>query len=213
MKLYTENYPAPNPRKVHIYLAEKGLADKVERVHTKMMERMHKAPDFIAKNSLGQVPVLETDDGRFLSESVAICRYLESLHPTPPLFGRSAYEQAEVEMWIRRSEFRLWTPMGQVWINDDPRTAAVNPHQNKEYGAHMRKAVTGAMKWLDKELSGAGPFLVHDYYSMADIVLLCGLDFAKFVNMPIPEEFTHLTAWHKRVSERPSARAEGVKAA
>src|SRR6201995_3478051 len=76
MKLYTENYPAPNPRKVHIYLAEKGIAN-VERVHTKMAERMHKAPDFVAKNSLGQVPVLETDDGRFLSESVAICRYFE----------------------------------------------------------------------------------------------------------------------------------------
>jgi glutathione S-transferase len=213
MKLYTENYPAPNPRKVHIYLAEKGLADTVERVHTKMAARMHKAEDFMKMNSLGQVPVLETDDGRFLSESVAICRYFESLHPTPPLFGRSPYEQAEVEMWIRRTEFRLWTPMGQVWINDDPRTAVVNPNQFKEYGAHMRKAVMGAMKWFDKELSGAGPFLVHDYFSMADIVLLCGLDFAKFVNMPIPEEFTHLTQWHKTVSARPSARAEGVVAA
>jgi glutathione S-transferase len=210
MKLYTENYPAPNPRKVHIYLAEKGI-DNVERIHTKMMERMHKAPDFMAKNSLGQVPTLETDDGRFLSESVAICRYFEALHPTPPLFGRSPYEQAEVEMWIRRSEFRLWTPAGQVWVNDDPRTGVVNPNQFKEYGQHMRKAVTAAMKFFDKELSGAGPFLVHDYYSMADIVLLCGIDFAKFVNMPIPDDFTNLKAWHERVSARPSARAEGVQ--
>jgi glutathione S-transferase len=209
MKLYTENYPAPNPRKVHIYLDEKGIKN-VERIHTRMAERMHKAPDFVAKNSLGQVPVLETDDGRFLSESVAICRYFEALHPNPPLFGRSPYEQAEVEMWIRRSEFRLWTPMGQVWINDDPRTAVVNPNQFKEYGALMRKAVGGAMKWLDKELSGGGQYLVGDYFSMADIVLLCGLDFAKFVNMPIPDELAHLGAWHKRVSARPSARAEGV---
>ena len=213
MKLYTENYPAPNPRKVHIYLAEKGLADTVERVHTKMMERMHKAPDFVAKNSLGQVPVLETDDGRFLSESVAICRYFEVLHPNPPLFGRSPFEVAEVEMWIRRAEFRLWTPMGQVWINDDPRTKFVNPDQFPEYGQKMRKAVAGAMKWIDKELSGGGEYLVGDYFSMADIVLLCGLDFAKFVNMPIPDEATHLKAWHARVSARPSARAEGVKAA
>jgi glutathione S-transferase len=74
----------------------------------------------------------------------------------------------------------------------------------------MRRVVGSAMKWLDKELSGAGPYLVHDYFSMADIVLLCGLDFAKFINMPIPEDLTHLTAWHKRVSSRPSARAEGV---
>lgn len=213
MKLYTENYPAPNPRKVHIYLAEKGLSDRVERVHTKMMERMHKAPDFVAKNSLGQVPVLETDDGRFLSESVAICRYFEVLHPNPPLFGRSPFEVAEVEMWIRRAEFRLWTPMGQVWINDDPRTKFVNPNQFPEYGQQMRKAVAGAMRWMDKELSGGGEYLVGDYFSMADIVLLCGLDFAKFVNMPIPDEAKHLKAWHDRVSARPSARAEGVKAA
>ena len=212
MKLYTENYPAPNPRKVHIYLAEKAITN-VERVHTKMAARMHKAPDFVAKNSLGQVPMLETDDGRFLSESIAICRYLEALHPNPPLFGRSPYEQAEVEMWIRRAEFRLWTPMGQVWINDDPRTAVVNPNQFKDYGAHMRRVVGGAMKWLDKELSCAGPFLAHDYFSMADIVLLCGLDFAKFVKMEIPEELTHLRAWHARVSARPSARAEGVAVA
>ncbi|MGH8325040.1 MAG: glutathione S-transferase family protein, partial [Steroidobacteraceae bacterium] len=209
MKLYTENYPAPNPRKVHIYLAEKGIKD-VEMVHTPMAKRAHKAPDFMAKNSLGQVPVLETNDGRFLSESVAICRFFEALHPTPPLFGRSPFEMAEVEMWIRRSEFRLWTPMGQVWINDDPRTAVVNPNQNKEYGAHMRRVTANAMKWIDKELSGAGPFLVHDYFSMADIVLLCGLDFAKFVNMPIADDLTHLKAWHARVSARPSARAEGV---
>jgi glutathione S-transferase len=211
MKLYTENYPAPNPRKVHIYLAEKGL--DVERVHTRMMERMHKAPDFLAKNSLGQVPVLETDDGRFLSESIAICRYFEALHPSPPLFGRSPFEMAEVEMWIRRSEFRLWTPMGQVWINDDPRTAGVNPNQFKEYGAHMRKAVANAMNWIDKELSGGGQFLVGDYFSMADIVLLCGVDFARFVNMAMPEDTPHLQAWHARVSARPSAKAEGIKGA
>ncbi len=211
MKLYTENYPAPNPRKVHIYLAEKGIAS-VERVHTSMMKRMHKAPDFLAKNSLGQVPVLETDDGRFLSESVAICRYFEALHPDRPLFGRSPFETAAVEMWIRRSEFRLWTPMGQVWINDDPRTAVVNPNQFKEYGVHMRRVVGAAMKWIDKELSGGGQFLVGDYFSMADIVLLCGLDFAKFVDMPIPDGCPHLAAWHARVSARPSARADGLAA-
>src|SRR5678815_4739173 len=90
MKLYTENYPAPNPRKVHIYIAEKGIG--IERVHVKMLERAHKAPDFLKKNTLGQVPVLETDDGRFISESVAICRYLEVLHPAPQLFGRDALD-------------------------------------------------------------------------------------------------------------------------
>jgi glutathione S-transferase len=212
MKLYTENYPAPNPRKVHIFLAEKGI-DNVERIHTKMMERMHKAPDFLAKNSLGQVPTLETDDGRFISESVAICRYIEALHPETPLFGRSPYEQAEVEMWIRRAEFRLWNPIGQIWINADPRTAAVVPKQFKDYGEHSKAVAAHAMKWLDKELSGAGPYLVHDYFSMADIVLLCGIDFGRFIHQEIPAECTHLKAWHERVSARPSAKAEGVKGA
>src|SRR5436190_8024241 len=211
MKLYTENYPAPNPRKVHIYLAEKGL--DVERVHTKMIERMHKAPDFLAKNSLGQVPVLETNDGRFLSESIAICRYFEALHPTPPLFGRSPFEMAEVEMWIRRAEFRLWNPIGQIWINADPRTAAVIPKQFKDYGKHSKNIAAGAMKWLDKELSGGGQYLVGDYFSMADIVLLCGIDFGRFIHQQIPDDCTHLKAWHARVSARPSAKAEGVSGA
>ena len=205
MKLYTENYPAPNPRKVHIYLAEKGLT--VERVHTKMAERQHKAPDFMKKNSLGQVPVLETDDGRFISESVAICRYFEALHPTPPMFGRDPFDAAMVEMWIRRAEFRLWNPMGQVWINADPRTAVVNPNQFKDYGEHSKKVLANAMKWIDRELSDGREFLAGQNYTMADIVLLCGIDFGKFIHQDMPEDAQHLRAWHARVSARPSARA------
>src|SRR6185503_16232025 len=95
MKLYDENMPAPNPRKVRIYLAEKGITVPTERV--RMMKREHKAPEFLAKNSLGQLPVLELDDGTFLSESVAICRYFEEMMPEPPLFGRSTLERAQVE--------------------------------------------------------------------------------------------------------------------
>jgi glutathione S-transferase len=205
MKLYDENMPAPNPRKVRIYLAEKGIDVPVERV--KMMKREHKAPEFLAKNSLGQLPVLELDDGTHLSESIAICRYFEALHPKPPMFGRDAREQAFVEMWIRRAEFRLWNPMGQVWINDDPRTAIVNPTQFPEYGQKNRKVVAHAMTWLNDELADGRGWLAGDYFSMADIVLLCGIDFAKFVNMNMPEDAKHLHAWHARASARPSASA------
>ncbi|MGZ5940215.1 MAG: glutathione S-transferase family protein [Rhizomicrobium sp.] len=205
MKLYTENYPAPNPRKVHIYLAEKGLT--VERVHTRMQERQHKAPEFLKKNSLGQVPVLETEDGKFISESIAICRYLEALHPNPPMFGRDPFDAAMVEMWIRRAEFRLWNPMGQVWINADPRTAVVNPNQFKDYGEHSKKVLAGAMKWIDRELGDGREFLTGSHYTMADIVLLCGIDFSKFIHQDMPEDARHLRAWHARVSARPSARA------
>lgn len=205
MKLYDENMPAPNPRKVRIYLAEKGLSVPTERV--RMMKREHKAPEFMAKNSLGQVPVLELDDGTYLSESIAICRYFEALHPNPPLFGRDAREQAFVEMWMRRAEFRLWGPAGQVWINDDPRTAMVNPNQFPDYGTRNRKIVANAMTWLDGELADGRAWLAGETYSMADIVLLCGIDFAKFVNMDMPEDAEHLRAWHERVSARPSAAA------
>jgi glutathione S-transferase len=205
VKLYTENYPAPNPRKVHIYLAEKGLT--VDRVHTKMAERQHKAPDFMKKNPLGQVPVLETDDGKFISESIAICRYFEAFHPTPPMFGRDPFDAAMVEMWIRRAEFRLWNPMGQVWINSDPRTAVVNPNQFKDYGEHSKKILGGAMRWIDRELADRREFLTGQHYTMADIVLLCGIDFAKFIHQDMPEDAPHLRAWHARVSARPSARA------
>jgi glutathione S-transferase len=205
MKLYDEDMPAPNPRKVRIFLAEKGVDVPRERV--RMMKREHKAPEFMKKNSLGQVPVLELDDGTHLSESVAICRYFEALHPTPPLFGRTAREQAFVEMWMRRAEFRLWNPVGQVWINDDPRTAIVNPTPFPEYGQKNRKVVAHAMKWLDSELADGREWLAGDDYTIADIVLLCGIDFGKFVNMDIPEDALNLRAWHTRASERPSATA------
>ena len=205
MKLYDDRNPAPNPRKVRIFLAEKGM--EMERVRVAIMKREHKAPEFMKKNSLGQVPVLELDDGTIIAESVAICRYLEALQPKPALFGETALEQAMIEMWIRRAEFRLWGPMGQVWINADPRTAAVNPNQFKDYGEHQKTIVARGMKWLDRELGDGRPFLAGPAYSMADIVLLCGVDFSSFIGLDIPAELEHLTAWHARVSARPSAAA------
>jgi glutathione S-transferase len=172
-----------------------------------MQKREHKAPEFVKKNPLGQVPMLELDDGTCISESIAICRYLEELHPTPSLFGRTPVERANIEMWLRRAEFRLWNPMGQVWINADPRTAAVNPNQFRDYGEHSKKIALGAMRWFDKELADGRKFLAGNEYSMADIVLLCGLDFSKFINLDMPEDAAHLREWHARVSSRPSARA------
>src|SRR5436853_2093597 len=115
------------------------------------MMRQKKPPEFMKNGSLGQLPVFELDDGTYISESIAICRYFEALHPRPALFGESALEQALIEMWIRRAEFRLWNPMSQVWINADPRTAPVNPNQFKDYGEHNKSVVAKAMTWLDGE--------------------------------------------------------------
>ena len=205
MKLYNERYPAPNPRKVRIFLAEKGLG--IDLVHVPMKDRAHKAAEFLSKNSLGQLPVLETDDGRFISESLAICRYLEALHPARPLFGTDPLEQAMVEMWIRRAEFRLWAPMSQVWRNADERTEPVIKVRFKDFGEHSRSVVADAMTWIDTELADGRQFLAGDAFSMADIVLLCGIDFAKFVRMDMPPAAGNLRGWHRRVSARPSARA------
>ena len=115
MKLYSAPDPAPNPRRVRIFMVEKGIA--MPEVMVSLRDREHKAPEFRAKNPWGQVPTLELDDGRTISETVAICRYLEALHPTPPLFGRDAFEQAEVEMWTRRVELTLMTPVGMLLRN------------------------------------------------------------------------------------------------
>jgi glutathione S-transferase len=112
MKLFGDRNPAPNPRRVRIFLAEKALELSYEQVP--IVKRAHKSPEFRAKNSLGQLPVLELDDGTTICESVSICRYLEELHPTPALFGETALERAQIDMWIRRVEFVLMQPIAAV---------------------------------------------------------------------------------------------------
>jgi glutathione S-transferase len=208
MKLYNENMPAPNPRRVRIFLAEKGIEIPLERVA--LVEGKHKSPEYLKKNSLGQVPTLELDDGSTLCESVSICRYLEALQPKPALFGATPKEQGLIDMWIRRSELRLMMPIGQVWINWHPFTKPLLEAQGikrfEDFGAANKERSFGAMRWLDKEI-GARPFIAGDTFSMADIVTLCTIDFAKFIDLPMPDECKHLRAWHTRVSSRPSATA------
>jgi glutathione S-transferase len=203
LKLYGERNPAPNPRRVRIFLAEKGLSIPYEDVP--LRKAAHKTPEFRRKNSLGQVPVLELDDGTTLSESISICRYLEELHPAPPLFGTTPPERARVDMWIRRIEFVLMAPIGAVWVHTHALTAALGM-QFRDYGESQRVRVGRAMAWLDRELS-AGPFIAGERFSMADIAALSSVDFAKFIGIELPEACAHLRAWHVRVSDRPSASA------
>jgi glutathione S-transferase len=203
MKLYNEHNPAPNPRRVRIFLAEKGLA--LTLVHVPVRQGAHKSPEFLAKNSLGQVPVLELDDGTTLSESIAICRYLEELHPQPALFGKDAWQRAQVEMWMRRIEFALMSRIGAVWVNTHKYTAHLGT-QYKDFGEASRLRALKAMQWLDAELKDR-EFIATDHYSMADIVALTTIDFAVFIGIETPPELTHLKAWHARVSARASAAA------
>lgn len=120
MKLY-DYKAAPNPRRVRIYMAEKGI--DIPLIPVDIMKREQKSPDFLAKNPLGSLPVLELADGTCISESVAICRYLEALYPEPPLFGRTAAEKARIEMWLRRIELNVMVPVGMVWAHGHPLTA------------------------------------------------------------------------------------------
>jgi glutathione S-transferase len=203
MKLYNEHNPAPNPRRVRIFLAEKGIA--IPQVHVPMRQGAHKSPEFVAKNSLGQVPVLELDDGSTLSESIAICRYLEELHPTPTLFGEDPWRRAQVEMWTRRIEFGLMSRLGAVWINLHKFTAHLGT-QYKDFGEASRERALKSMHWLNDELEGR-EFIAIDRYSMADIVALTTIDFGTFIGVDMPEQLANLRVWHARVSARPSAAA------
>jgi glutathione S-transferase len=203
MILYGAPMPAPNPRRVRIFLAEKGIDLPETRVD--LMKREHKSDAHKARNSLGQVPTLELDDGTCISETVSICRYFDEVQPDPPLFGKTPKEKALVDMWVRRVEFMAMNPVGNFWRHAHPRTAALLT-QFKDFGESNKATYQGAQKWLDRELDGK-PFVAGDSYSMADICLLSTVDFAGWIGLPLEADFAHLNAWHQRVSDRPSAKA------
>jgi len=204
MKLYT--FPgAPNPRRVHIYLAEKGIQVPFERVD--ITTRANRTPEFLAKNPLGGVPVLEVDDGTHIAESVAICRYFEARQPDPSLFGRTPEAIARIDMWNRRVEMRLMQSVGFVWLHGSPFTAKVVKKQLPELAEMGRSLVREAFALLDSELAKR-QFIAGDDYSMADILALTTFDFAGQLNQLHPEpEQKSLLRWHAEVSARPSAKA------
>lgn len=203
MELYGAPNPAPNPRRVRIFLAEKGIDLPETRID--MMKREHKSPEHKARNSLGQVPTLVLDDGTAISETVAICRYFEETQPDPPLFGTGALGKAQVDMWIRRIEFQIMNPVGMFWRHAHPRTAALLT-QFTDFGESNKAHYAGGLKWLDRELEGK-QFIAGDSYSMADICALSTVDFAGWIGLPIPDDLENVKAWHARVSARPSASA------
>lgn len=203
MMFFDSPKPAPNPRRVRIFAHEKGIALPSQTVS--IIKREQKSPEFTALNPRGQTPALQLDDGTVIAESVAICRYLEGVHPEPPLFGTGALEQAMVEMWSRRVEMVLMPPIGAVWVHTHDFTAAL-PGRNAEWGAANRPRVEEALRFFDASLSDR-EFLATDSYSMADILLLTTVDFAAFIGIAVPDDLAHLRDWHTRVSARPSAAA------
>jgi glutathione S-transferase len=203
MILYGAPKPAPNPRRVRIFLAEKGI--ELAETPLDLMRREHKSPEHRSRNSLGQVPTLVLDDGTAISETVAICRYLDEIRPDPPLFGATPVGRALVDMWIRRVEFQVMQPVGNFWRHAHPRTAALLT-QHKAFGESNRETYGNALKWLDRELAER-PFIAGEAYSMADICALTTVDFADWIGLPVPDALANVTGWRARVSARPSAEA------
>lgn len=204
MKLYT-SHRAPNPRRVRWVMAEKGIED-VDLVEIDILTGEHKTPEYRARVGVPHVPALELDDGTVLSESVAIGRYLEALYPEPNLFGRDAREQAIIEMWTRRCEFYLANPIMLSVRHSHPALAALEAVQMPQLADYNRVAAEKFMRTLDRRLADH-EFLAVDRFTIADIVAVVGLDFARLIKYRPPEELTHLARWLDACRARPAAKA------
>lgn len=194
----------PNARRVRIYLSEKGLSVPIVAVDLGKSE--HRSGEYLAKNPLGRVPMLELDDGTVITESIAICRYFEELHPTPPLFGTGALGKAQVEMWNRRAELELYFAVQAVFRHLHPGMATSEVPQVAAWGEANKEKASAAMALLDSQLAN-NRFLAGEAYSVADITALVSVDFLKVSKLAMPAHLTHLARWHAEVSARPSAKA------
>ncbi len=204
MKLY-DHPTAPNPRRVHVYLAEKGL--EIERVNVDMAKREHKSDAFMKKNPNGQIPVLELDDGSFISESVSICRYLEALHPEPSMFGHAAADIGRIDMHLRRIELLLGRNVSVSWVNGPIVGKMGRFVQIPEAKAQSDAFVHNFYQRLDNELAER-KMIAGDDYSIADITAMVTIDFAEqLVDLEPDVELKHLARWRSEVAARPSATA------
>lgn len=194
---------APSPRRVRIFLAEKGI--EVPLVQVDIMKNANRTPEFYKKNPSGSLPVLELDDGSCIAESVAICRYFEELQPSPPLFGVGARERALVEMWNRRIELEIFAPVGHVWSHLGE-IAKGRGRRIAEFGEIQKRTAIDRIAWLNEELEGR-EFIAGDRFSIADITALCMIDFARTVDIRIQTEQAYLARWYRAVASRPSAKA------
>lgn len=195
---------APNPRRVRIFLAEKGVSVPTRELD--LMALAHMEPDFARINPLHAVPALVLDDGAVLTESVAICRYVEWLHPEPPLFGRDGREQAFVEMWQRRMEFALFLPVAFAFRHSHPRMEILEKPQFPEFAEAQRTRALEAMRYLDGELADRA-FVAGDAFTIADITAYVALELTALARIAVPAELAHLARWRAAVGARPSAAA------
>ena len=206
MKVY-EHKGFPNPMRVRVALAEKGLTDRVEFVPVDVTKGEHRTPEFLARNPAGAVPVLELDDGTCLAECTAITEYLDHLDGDPALTGRTPQERGVIAMMQRRAEAGLLDAVGAYFHHATPGLGPVlETYQNREWGQRQRDRAVATMRQLDGVL-GTRPYLAGDRFTVADITAVAGLAFAGFAEIAIPEDCIALRAWQARVAQRPSLAA------
>jgi glutathione S-transferase len=203
MKLY-DGGRAPNPRRVRVFLSEKGITVPAEQVDLGALQQ--KSDAFTAVNPMQRVPALVLDDGTVITESIAICRYFEALHPDPPLFGRGALQSALVEMWNRRVEFHLFIPVSNIFRHLHPAMKEMEQPQVKEWGEANKPRALSFLEHLDSELAKRS-FIAGDDYSVADITAMIAVDFMRVSRLTVPDELAHLKRWYADVSARPSSKA------
>lgn len=200
MKLYDAEF-APSPRRVRIFMAEKGLTE-VEKIAMNLREGDNLSDTFRQKNALQKVPVLELDDGTCISEAAAIYRYLEELIPEPPLLGRDALEKARIEMWDRRLEFAFLYPAFQSFqhssgIFSDRMTPVA------EWGMEARNVAQQFFSILEQQLA-TSTYVAGEQFSAADITAVVTLDFAKVIKLRADEQYPNILRWHELMKQRPS---------
>jgi glutathione S-transferase len=203
MKIY-DSLGAPNPRRVRVFLAEKGITN-VPFVQVNIATAENRKPEFLKINPMGGLPVLELDDGTHIAESVAICRYFETIKPEPLLMGVDAKDKAVVEMWNRRMEFEILSMTAASFRNTSDFFKGRIP-QVREYGEIAKNAALKRLEWLDTVLADR-EFIAGPRYTIADITALIGIDFGRTTAIKIQESQKNLARWHQAVSSRPSAKA------
>ncbi|MDA9623270.1 glutathione S-transferase [Rhodobiaceae bacterium] len=194
---------APNARRVRIYLSEKGLNIPMKTID--IMKSEHKTDEYKKISPLSQVPALELDDGTFITESIAICRYFEALNPDPNLMGTDPNEIAIIEMWQRRLELLLMMPIASVFRHGHPAMAHLE-NQVIEWSEANKPRILGFYNWLDKQLKGKD-FICLNRYTLADVTALTCFEFAKWPKINIPEDCLNLKKYYQMLSDRPSAKA------
>jgi glutathione S-transferase len=201
MHLYLATY-APNPRRVSMFLAEKGITD-IQVTMLSLPEGQHRGEDFRKVSPLAQVPTLVLDDGRSLTESRAICTYLESLYSEPNLMGRDGFERAEIEMWDRRAEHMMAYPL-MLWVrHGSPILGKVELNQVPAVADYNRDIAMQMASFFDATLA-TREFLAGDRLTTADLTLLAGMDFAKMMRWRPGDELPNLKRWRAMMSERPA---------